>query len=74
MDPAAKNQNEESLAQIHFLCKIFYLSLFMRTASIEVKKFSFLRAAPVFVLNKQRQRGDKDGCCSQKQQKLVMSK
>lgn len=46
----------------------------MRTASIEVKKFSSRRAAPVFVSNKQRRRGDKDGCCSQKQQKLVMSK
>lgn len=34
----------------------------MRTASIEVKKFSSLRAFPLIVLNKQRRRGDKDGC------------
>ena len=40
----------------------FYLCLFMRTASIEVRKFNSLRAVPLVVLNKQRRRGDKDGC------------
>lgn len=34
----------------------------MRRASMEVRKFNSLRAAPVVVLNKQRRRGDKDGC------------
>ena len=41
----------------HFLC--------MRTASIEVKKFNSRRAVPVTVLNKQRRRGDNDGCGNQ---------
>ena len=37
----------------------------MRTASIEVRKFNSLREAPVVVLNKQRRRGDRDGCIIQ---------
>lgn len=41
---------------------VVYLFLFMRTARIEVKKFSSSRATPVTVLNKHSLRGDKDGC------------
>jgi hypothetical protein len=36
--------------------------LFIRTASIEVKKFNSLRGKPVVVLNKQRRRGDREAC------------
>lgn len=53
------------LTQDCFTMSACYLSLFMRTASIEVRKFNSLRAAPVVVLNKQRRRGDKEGCISQ---------
>lgn len=44
------------------MIRAFYLFLFRRMARIEVKKFSSRRAVPVVVLNKQRRRGDKDGC------------
>ena len=40
----------------------FYLFQFRRMARTAVEKFSSWRAAPVVVLNKQRRRGDKDGC------------
>lgn len=40
----------------------FYLFLFKRTARIEVRKVISRRGAPVDVLNKQRRRGDSDGC------------
>jgi len=42
-----------------------YLSLLMRTARIDVKKFSSLIAVPVTVLNRHRRRGDNEGCWSQ---------
>jgi hypothetical protein len=41
------------------MCDLFR---FIRIANIEVRKFNSLRGAPVVVLNKQRRRGDKDGC------------
>ena len=44
------------------MISVFDLFLFRRMARTEVKKFSSRRAAPVVVLNKQRRRGDKDGC------------
>jgi hypothetical protein len=57
MNSHSQRQNKQQSEVISSVTNLF---LFIRTASIEVKKFNSLRGKPVVVLNKQRRRGDRE--------------